>query len=384
MSRNKTQNGNSVTGLGWFYLLLVSILLSLMVASCGDPTATTRAVGNVTTVAVASTTSATNSTTAAATAPAVVPPGSFRNPIFQSDFPDPFVLKVKDIYYAYATNASGRNIQVANSKDLINWELQGDALPALPTWAQLGGSLVWAPEVTTVGDKFALYYTARDKKSNKQCIGVAISDIPDARFKDSNAQPLVCQSDEGGSIDPHPYREGDKLYLFWKNDGNCCSIRTNLYVQELTADGLTFAPGTTATRLVNNDVAWEGRVVEAPTMIKRDGRYYLFFSANDYAGLDYAVGYANCKAVTGPCEDAPENPILKTALQKPPVIGPGHQHVMQIGDETWIFYHAWEVTGGGLKTSRRFMWLDRINWKDGKPVVQGPTLEAQPVPKLKP
>ncbi len=348
-------------------------------------TNTTSAAANTTAAAAttaANTSAAVVSTTVEAEPTiATVPPGSFQNPIFRQDFPDPFVLNVKDTFYAFATNGSGRNIQVATSTDLINWELQNDALPALPTWAKLGGSLVWAPEVIAIGSKYNMYYTARDKASNKQCVGVAVADNPQGFYKDSSDKALVCQADEGGTIDPSPYRDGDKLYLYFKNDGNCCAQTTYLYVQEMAPDGLSLVGK--PTQLVKNDATWEGAVVEAPTMVKHEQSYFLFFSGNNYAGLDYAVGYATCKTAVGPCQDAPENPILKTALVKPPVIGPGHQHVLQIGNDTWMVYHVWEVSNG-VKTSRRFMWLDRVNWKDGKPQVQGPTSGPQPAPRVKP
>lgn len=147
----------------------------------------------------------------------------------------------------------------------------------------------------------------------------------------------------------------------------------------MTPDGLGLVGE--PTRLVRNDNAWEGRVVEAPTMLKHDDKYYLFFSGNDYAGPPYAVGYATCDSPVGPCEDAPENPILESKMDKPPlVVGPGHQTVFQVGDQTWIAYHAWEVGSNGLRGGRRFMYLDKIDWKDGKPDVLGPTLVPQPVP----
>ena len=83
----------------------------------------------------------------------------------------------------------------------------------------------------------------------------------------------------------------------------------------------------------------------------------------------------------GPCEDAPENPILKTALKKPPVIGPGHQTIVLDDDgETWLVYHAYEVSSTGLKTNRRMVWIDQLDWEEGKPVVRGPTTDPQPLP----
>lgn len=338
------------------------------------PTATAAAVATPTT-AIQPTSTA---TAEPAPTPTVVPPGDFVNPVLRNDFPDPGVLHVNGTFYAYATNANGRNVPMAKSTDLVNWELEGDAMPALPTWAQLGGSFVWAPEVIQIGQHYVLYYVARDKQFDKQCIGVAIADSPEGKFKDNNDHPLVCPADEGGAIDPSPLRDGDKLYLYWKNDGNCCGIPTNIYVQELSADGqkLTSPP----VRLIGNDQAWEGRVVEAPSMFKHGSTYYLFFSANDYASLNYAVGYATCTSATGPCEQAKDNPILESVLKNPPVIGPGGQTIVQVCDQTWMVYHAWEVSSTGLKTDRRFMWIDPLLWKDGKPDVEGPTTSPVPEP----
>jgi hypothetical protein len=45
-----------------------------------------------------------------------------------------------------------------------------------------------------------------------------------------------------------------------------------------------------------------------------------------------------------------------------------------------MVYHAWEVSSTGTKTSRRFMWLDKVDWPNGKPVVEGPTTAPQPMP----
>ncbi len=73
-----------------------------------------------------------------ATAPE--PGCTFANPVIDSDFPDPAILRAKDgFYYVYATQAQrdGKwiNLQAARSRDLVSWELLGDALPAKPGWA---------------------------------------------------------------------------------------------------------------------------------------------------------------------------------------------------------------------------------------------------------
>lgn len=380
--RRTAHGRRSLVGGRWWVVILLALLIA---AGCGEQSQPAGPAGQASTAQQTSpaqppaTTQASNAPPSEAAA-ATDPADTFQNPVLKADFPDPFILHVDNVYYAYATNASGRNVQVARSPDLLHWELLGDAMPGLPSWAKLGGSFVWAPEAIKIGDRYVLYFTARDKQADKQCVGVATSDKPEGRFKDTSDHALVCQTNEGGSIDPSPFRDEDgKLYLYWKNDGNCCGFATYLYMQELAPDGLSLVGE--PVRLVRNDQPWEGRVVEAPTMVKHEGGYFLFFSGNDYAGLPYAVGYATCAAATGPCEDAPENPILKTSLERPPVIGPGHQTVVvDEHGQTWLVYHAWEVSSSGVKTNRRFVWIDKLVWKDGKPDVLGPTSASQPAP----
>ena len=399
MRRAIRHNNRGNTIAAW----LIGLLLMLAATACGGnatsaPTSTTAAtqpaattvattVGTPSQQPVAPTPSPATSQATSTSAPltgetATVGAGAaktFTNPVLRRNFPDPFLIEENGVYYAYATNDAGKNIQAAKSTDLVNWELLTDALPGLPTWARLGGSLVWAPEVIKIGDKFVMYYTARDKASNKQCIGVATADKPDGKFRDTNDKAFVCQAEQGGTIDASPFRDGGKLYLYYKNDGNCCNMPTRLWAQELSPDGLGLV-GEPA-QLIENDVQWEGRVVEAPTMWKQGDKYYLFYSGNNYAGFEYAVGYATCDTPMGPCKDAPENPILKSRMDKPPlVVGPGHQTLIQAGEQTWIIYHVWEVLSSGMTGSNRFMFMDKINWQDGKPVVQGPTTGPEPAP----
>ncbi len=144
-------------------------------------------------------------------------------------------MRVGDVYYGYSTNSANANIQYARSFDLANWERQGDALPALPTWAAPNFGLTWAPGVIQIEDTFVLYYTTRDTESDLQCISLAVSDSPEGPFIDESTGPFVCQTEIGGSIDPYPFRDEDgQLYLLWKNDGNCCGKEIGLWVQPLS------------------------------------------------------------------------------------------------------------------------------------------------------
>ncbi len=58
----------------------------------------------------------------------------------------------------------------------------------------------------------------------------ATGKTPAGPFTDTSAKPLVCQADEGGSIDPSPRVAADgTVYLYWQNDGNCCGLPVKLY-----------------------------------------------------------------------------------------------------------------------------------------------------------
>jgi beta-xylosidase len=290
---------------------------------------------------------------------------SFANPVHDADFPDPFVLKAGDTYYAYATNGAGKQVQTLTSKDLVHWQPGPDALPKVGSWTFNGET--WAPEVLPRRDgSYVLFYTAT------KCVGRAVARKPLGPFVDDSKKPLVCQPKQGGSIDPSPFRDSDgKLYLVWKNDGNAIGSTTFIWAQRLSSDGLRLVGKRTT--IEKNDAYWEASVVEGPMLWKQGGRYFLFYSGNVYSGAAYAVGYATCASPLGPCKDAPENPILKGACK---AYGPGHNALMRDGaDQTWIVYHAWDAA-----YSKRVLWIDRLDWKDGKPVVDGPTCTKQSAP----
>lgn len=317
-----------------------------------------------------------------------LPPGTFVNPVIADDFPDPFVLRAGDVYYAYATTDGAQHIQLAKSTDLVTWEELNDPLPKLPLWST---GDTWAPEVAKTSAGYVLYYTAHDSDikrpdmAGSQCITLAVSESPEGPFVDRSDKPLVCQGPQGGSIDGTPFVDADgRRYLIWKNDGNCCGLPTRFFIQELSADGLKLVGKASDMGLVN-DEPWEGALIEAPTLLLRDGTYYLFYSANGYDSEFYAIGYATSTSLHGPYKDAPENPILSSAWGRDPTSearGPGHQSLVEDDDgELWIVYHAWDKDAVGYSNGgQRTVWIDKLLFKNGKPVVDGPNDDPEPIP----
>ena len=302
-------------------------------------------------------------------------PNTFTNPVLDQDFPDPDVLQVGDVYYAYATNGNKLNIQVARSTDVIHWEVLGDALPELPAWAVQKFGWAWAPEVFSTSEgQYVMYFTARFAIGfdGTQCIGVATSADPTGPFTSSRPEPFICQTDRGGSIDPSSFVDSDgQRYVLWKNDGNASGYQVWLYLQQVSPEGLTLEGE--PQQLLTVDQRWEGNLVEAPTLWKQDDKYYLFYSANAYNDRRYATGYAVADDIFGPYVKA-EEPLIATDLAAG-LVGPGGQDIVT-GPHggTWILFHGWAPDG------YRRLYLAPLDWQNGLPTLGIHGRDPLPVP----
>ncbi|MFI5914421.1 glycoside hydrolase family 43 protein [Dactylosporangium sp. NPDC051541] len=300
-----------------------------------------------------------------ATAPAAKP--EYTNPVYSGDAPDPQAIRVGDTWYLVHTNTEGRNVPVLTSPDLRHWTAAGDALPELPKWADPGKT--WAPEIIELApDRFVLYVTVADRASGRQCIATAVAARPGGPYSATAPGPLVCQADEGGSIDASPFKDQDSRgYLLWKNDGNAIGRDTWLWSQPLSPDGLTLTGD--PVRLIRQTEPWEGHVVEAPFLWRHGPSLLLFYAANAYDTADYAEGYATCDTPLGPCRKPPGNPLLATHGQ---ASGPGHAAMVESNGKTWLLYHAWVPGSEGSTSPGRRLWLDEVTWNGDTPQVHGP------------
>ena len=287
-------------------------------------------------------------------------------PALPEDMPDPFVLRVDGEYYAYATQAGLFSVQLRRSTDLVTWSPATDALLQVPSWAAWGWT--WAPSVLARGDRFVMYYTVRHAASGRQCISVATASSPAGPFVDTSSQPLICQLDRGGSIDPHPFVDDDgRAYLFWKSDDNALGRRTQLWGQQLDDTGLALVGRPAA--LLKQDKGWEKPVIEGPAMVKHGGRYYLFYGANWWESPTAGIGYAVCDSPLGRCrKKTTKGPWLASRAS---VAGPAGPAVFTDADGALrIAYHGWEPGKVGYRAGgRRALWVDRLDFRDGTPVL---------------
>jgi beta-xylosidase len=260
-----------------------------------------------------------------------------RAPADGRDAPDPFVLRDDNRWVLYSTQVGFLNIPAATAGDLAAWSPPTDALPVLPEWAEWGRT--WAPGALERPGGFVLYFAALSRATGRQCIGAATAADATGPFAPASPEPLVCQADLGGSIDPHPFVDDDGTpYLLWKADGNAVGRASVLYAQRLTVDGLGLE-GDPAP-LLRVDAGWEDPLIENPALVDVGGRYVLLYSGGWWESDGYATGYATCDGPLGPCAKVTNDAPLHASGAD--VAGPGGASVIvgPAGD-MWLVHHGW-------------------------------------------
>ena len=272
-------------------------------------------------------------------------------PLVGGEWPDPSVIFSQGAGYTAVTTSNGwaPTFRILQSPDLRSWRITGSVFRRPPRWARTD---FWAPEITKLRDRYAIFYSALPKKGvgTWYCLGVATAPAARGPYRDLG-RPLRCN--RYGSIDPFPVRdEAGVLNLVWKEDGNEFRRPTPLFAQQLSEDGrqLLGRPR----ELIRNTETWEGSVLEAPAIVRRGDTFHLFYSSNLCCGpaCAYAVGVARSKTLIGPWEKYSGNPILRSGNRWR---CPGHTAVVSDGVGGFrAFFHAYR-DGDGLLPGRQLL-----------------------------
>jgi len=317
------------------------------------------------------------------------------SPVVAGDWPDPDVTLIDGSYYAVATSGGwSPTFRILRSTDLRAWSIGGSVFRRAPGWAE---SSFWAPELAELpSGGYALFYSAMPKRAwttradgvtvqvrgrrtaaevtaggravaaatpnvNRPwyCLGVATAPSPLGPWRDLG-RPLRCTP--RGTIDPTPVVDGNDLYLVYKEDGNAFGKPTPILLQRLRADGRRLL-GAPRQLLRNRRGSWEAKVVEAPSLVQRDGWWQMLYSGALCCSRDcaYAVGAARARTLAGPWRRYPGNPILRS--------GNGWRcpgHVSILGDH--VAFHAYR-SGTGILAGRQ-LHVAPLAWRaDGWPAI---------------
>ena len=346
---------------------------------------------------------------------------TFANPL-DVQFGDPYVLRTGDTYYMYGTGGGAdKGFAAYSSKDLVHWRPEGQVYfhDNQNSWsdpqAKWGGAY-WAPEVYEVQGRFYLFYSAqwRVNPTNEEenfRIGVAVADQPTGPFVDLANQPLF---DPGyPTIDANVFFDTDgSAYLYYSRVAYQHPVESQVAdwaraqgwfteIEESWVYGVALKPDFSGVigepvlvlrppvSLDDKQAEWESRSVtarevnrrwtEGSVTFKKEDTYYLMYSANYFGGQHYAVGYATAASPLGPYTKAADNPVLEKNIDRGgTVTGTGHNSITYApdGEEMFCVYHGRTTQTG----EERVVFIDRMEVKEGKVTVFGPTTAPQPVP----
>ena len=253
-------------------------------------------------------------------------------------FADPTVYVENGKYYMTGTMGYGspKVFTLLESTDLEHWTSpDGDKWHTLINTdsTTFGTDMFWAPQIFKDGGKYYLAYTANEQTA------WAVSDSLAGPYVQSEVKPIDGSEK---NIDPFVFKDDDgKYYLYHVrfNHGNY------LWVAEFDVNTGSINPETLKQCLEYSE-PWEKTdngvwdpIMEGPTVIKKDGTYYLIYSANHFENPDYAVGYATALSPVGPWTKHPGSPFIHRSIVGEN--GSGHGDLFAgLDGKTYYVYHV--------------------------------------------
>jgi beta-xylosidase len=275
--------------------------------------------------------------------------GTYKNPVLYADYSDPDAIRVGDDYYMTASSFNCiPGLPILHSRDLVNWELIGHALPKQPPFDIFDkvqhGNGVWAPCIRYYKNEFYIYYPDPD-------FGIYM--IKATKAIGPWSEPMLVQPGKG-LIDPSPlWDEDGKAYLVYALAGSRAGIKSVVMVSRMNAEG---------TKLLGNSVmVFDGHkdqpTIEGPKFYKRNGFYYIFAPAGGVAtGWQMVLRSEN---IFGPYK-----PKIVMAQGKTDINGP-HQGAW-VDTKTG---ESWFLNFQDLGAYGRVLHLNPMKWINDWPVI---------------
>jgi alpha-N-arabinofuranosidase len=322
-------------------------------------------------------------------------PNQYLNPIVAGFYPDPSIVRKGDDYYLVMSSFSYfPGVPLFHSKDLVNWTQIGSVLTR-PSQLALDSSGIsrgiFAPVIREHAGTFYMITTIADRGN----FVVTASD-PRGPWSDPIWLPELV-----GGIDPSLFFDDDgKAYVV--NNGP--PVGTPLYnghraiwVQEFDAQAKKMVGPRTL--IVNGGVDISKRPIwiEAPHIVKHDGKYFLICAEGGTADQHSEVVFRS-DSPRGPYSPGPINPILTQRHLDParlfPITSTGHADFVETQNgDWWAVFLGVRPYGDNLYNTGRETWLLPVRWENGWPMIlegtatvpyvaQRPNLPRQAAPRI--
>ena len=279
---------------------------------------------------------------------------SYRNPLLRGFHPDPSVVRVGEDYYLVNSSfVFFPGLPVYHSRDLIHWSLIGHAaenlersgLSGLP-----GGYGYWAPDISFFNGRFWVVATLRRDTVPYRLQMITSAENPAGPWSEPKFLPL-------DGIDPSLFTDADGRRYILLNPG--------AIMAEIDPEG----------NLISEpEMIFFGSArikPEGPHLLRKDGWYYLFL-AEGGTGPDHMETVMRSRALRGPYEACPFNPIISRKNSFSPVGRSGHGKLVSTPDGRWYMVYLCGRSVEGRTVMGRETALDPVEWTaDGWPMVNG-------------
>lgn len=258
----------------------------------------------------------------------------------------------------------GWSIGIAESTDLLNWRKIGELRPE----QECERNGLCAPGAQIIGGRVHLFYQTYGNGS-RDAICHAVSD-DGLTFTRDASNPVFRPTgawNSGRAIDAEAFQNGGRLLLYFATRDPAGKVQmlgvagadTNSDFSRTTWTQLSDSP------ILKPELPWEKQCIEAPSVLRRGGRLYLF----------YAGGYNNDPQQIGVAISG--DGLRWTRLMHEPFLtngGPGEWNSSESGHpgvfadddgRTWLFFQ-------GNPDRGRTWFLSRVElvWQADRPVVR--------------
>ncbi len=266
-------------------------------------------------------------------------------------FADVTIHVEKGKYYLTGSqggNAGPQGFALLESKDLKTWSIPARATDSLGMILTKGDHTFgtkgfWAPQIFSDKGIYYLTYTADEQTVLAQSISLL------GPYRQKKVGPIDGSEK---NIDSYIFKDTDGKYYLYSvrfDQGNY------LYVAEFDLKTGTIR-AETLKRCFDQTEPWEATpayqsapIMEGPTVIRLNRKYYLFYSANHFQNVDYAIGYAVADSPYGPWVKYKNNPIIHRSIVGEN--GSGHGDLFEGVDKQ--LYYVYHIHNSSDKVSPR-------------------------------
>ena len=282
------------------------------------------------------------------------------NPIVNGWYADPESRVFNGKVYMYVTNSlpfvEQQNLDLVTTEDMSNFKVYHDILD-MPTFRGARFA-IWAPTVIDKNGKYYIIFAANNIRTEAEIGGlyIGVSDSPEGPFKNlfTDGRPLLnAIYNNAQPIDAHLFKDDDgSVYLYYGGWRHMMVCKMND-----SMDGFEEMPlpscGGIAREITPKDY------VEAPYVMKIDGKYHLMYSSGNWTNGSYCVKGA---VSDSPCAEFKYyGDILKASEIAD---GPGHNSAFCFRGVWYVAYHRRIV--GDLNPHHRMLCVDLLPLNDGK------------------